>query len=310
MLLRADFKPLSPFKGFPESFSIFGAICWGIRILYGKDFLQDMLTKFREKPPFLLSSPVLKYKDNLLFPKPQLPGGWGDFETSQEYKERKSFKKLSYVSKESLLKILEGNIKTEKELWESVKNEDLKGEFIKTINTLHAQINRITWTTGGEALYNEEATFIAVPFSVFIYFYDTNYIEPVQAALRFTQLGGNKSTGMGYYEVSFQEDSFLEKYVENKSRSFITLSPVFPSEHFILEESYYDVFPLLSAVDGFYETPAGNFWKKRVLYINKGSLIKTKQEKDFHGGIKEVCKLPDKTVYQYGYAFPLYVRGE
>ncbi len=309
MLLRVDFKPLSPFKTFPESFTLFGSICWGVRVLYGKNEVESLLEAFLEKPPFILSSPLPRFREDILFPKPALQGGWKGVRNTEEYKEKKAFKKVQYISTDTLLKILKGEIKTEKELWEEVKSKPKIENPVKRVNVIHARINRISWTTTGGTMYNEETTFMATPFSVYIYFYDVSYVEKIQAALRFTQLGGNKSTGMGYCEVSFNQDTLLKEFIEHKTGRFITLSPVFPSEHFELEESYYDVFPLLSAVEGYYEMPLGNFLKKKFLYISKGSFIKTKELKDFHGSLKEALRLPDKVVYQYGFAFPLYVRG-
>ncbi|WP_461829336.1 type III-A CRISPR-associated RAMP protein Csm4, partial [Aquifex sp.] len=263
-------NPFPPFKSFPESFTLFGSVCWGVRILYGKEEVESMLEEFRKKPPFILSSPLPKIKGNILFPKPLLPGGWKSVKNAEEYKDKKAFKRVNYVDTNTLLKILRGEIKTEKELWEEIKNKDKMEEPIKRVNVIHAQINRISWTTSGGTMYNEETTFIAAPFSVYIYFYDTSFVEKVKAALRFSQLGGNKSTGMGYYEVSFVEDDSLRKFIEERTSKFITLSPVFPEEHFELRESYYDVFPLLPAVEGFYEVPVGNFLKKRFLYMSKG----------------------------------------
>lgn len=309
MLLRVDFKPLAPFKFFPESFTLFGSLCWGVRVLYGKEEVESMLESFREKPPFIISSPLPRVRGNTLFPKPLLPGGWKSVRSTEEYKERKTFKKVRYVDADTLVKILEGRIRTERELWEEIRSKERIEEPIKRVNVIHAQINRISWTTSGGTMYNEETTFIAVPFSVYIYFYDRKYADMAKAALKFTQLGGNKSTGMGYCEVSFEEDNSLKEFIENKTDTFITLSPVFPSEHFELAESYYDVFPLLSAVEGFYEAPVGNFLKKKFLYISKGSFIRTKEHREFHGSLKEARRLPDKVVYQYGFAFPLYVRG-
>lgn len=307
MLLRVDFKPLSPFKSFYESFTIFGAICWGIKILYGEEELKSMLPDFLEKPPFIISSPLPVYKGKVYFPRPHLKGGWKYFKSTEEYKVKKSLKKINYIDEETLKKILNGKIKTEKELWDHIKDKNFNNKFIKSVNIPHAKINRISWTTAGGELYNEETVYIAVPFSVFIYFYDESYIEKVKSALRFSQLGGNKSTGMGMCKVSFSEEKSLKEYIENKTDKFTTLSPVFPDESFNLNESYYEVFPVMSPVENFYEFPKGNIWKKRVVYIEKGSLIKVHKEKEFFGSLKKA--FDDKDIYYYGFAFPLFVRS-
>jgi CRISPR-associated protein Csm4 len=77
-----DLTPISSFEGFPTSDTIFGAICWAIRILpkdkgYGEEKLKEILKEFKEntKPPsFILSSafPIIKRgsKEVYFFPKP------------------------------------------------------------------------------------------------------------------------------------------------------------------------------------------------------------------------------------------------
>lgn len=70
-------KPKGSFLGPIHSGTIFGAICWAIRILYGVRALEEMLATFNERPKFILSStfPYIRRGDQLvrLFPKPQLP---------------------------------------------------------------------------------------------------------------------------------------------------------------------------------------------------------------------------------------------
>lgn len=60
-----------------HSDTLFGAICWAIRLLQGAEPLEEMLANFNEQPQFLLSSafPYLQWNDQIVrfFPKPQLP---------------------------------------------------------------------------------------------------------------------------------------------------------------------------------------------------------------------------------------------
>ena len=69
-------SPISSFQAFPASDTLFGAICWGIKRLYGDEKLLEMLKDFNSgNPRFVLSSafPLLKNgKDTPLafYPKP------------------------------------------------------------------------------------------------------------------------------------------------------------------------------------------------------------------------------------------------
>ncbi|HID66476.1 MAG TPA: hypothetical protein EYP32_06725, partial [Aquificaceae bacterium] len=57
-VVRFTFRALSPATLFPESYTIFGAICWGIKILFGEKDLKEILERFKESPLFILSSPL------------------------------------------------------------------------------------------------------------------------------------------------------------------------------------------------------------------------------------------------------------
>ncbi len=312
MLLRATFKPLSPFKYFPESFTLFGAICWGIRILYGEEELENMLSEFMGSPPFIVSSPILIKENQMFFPKPILKQGWGDVSSAEEYKNRKEAKKLKYISETALKKVLDGEVRTEKELWDFVKGEKDKNKSrIETVAVPHASINRITWTTEGGELYNEESTYISGKFAVLIKFYDVSYEEKVKASLRFVQLGGNKSTGMGACEVEFTEErGWINQYLEPTQKGFITLSPLLYEETLDLGKSYYDVFTFMAPIDNYYATVSPAIWKKKFMFISKGSYLAVKEPRNFHGCVKEalVNNQSSKKVYQYGFAFPLFTR--
>ena len=67
---------LSSFHSFPASDTLFGAVCWGIKRLYGEEKLIAMLQEFSSnKPAFVLSSafPLLQNEQDALvafYPKP------------------------------------------------------------------------------------------------------------------------------------------------------------------------------------------------------------------------------------------------
>lgn len=311
MLIRADFKPKAPLKGLPESYTIFGAICWGVSLLYGDGVLRSMLSEFRDSPPFLISSPVFKKENRSFFPKPILEDDWEDIKSYKDYAERKKVKRIRYIDEDAFRKVLEGVIRTERELWSSLKEREDEGPAVSSVNRPHASINRITWTTEGGGLYNEEVLYIGSPFSVFIYFRNTRYMDMVKASLRLTQLGGNKTTGMGYVEVEFREgERWIVEALEREAARFITLSPIFIDPAFNLRESFYETFTTLPAVDNFYALISKRVWKRKSIYISTGSQIVVKERKEDYGELKPVLRSDNITIYHYGLAFPLHMREE
>ena len=70
-------KPRGALAGEIHSDTLFGAICWAIRMLYGASYLEEMLTDFGKHPKFVLSSAFpYGYRDGVkvrFYPKPLLP---------------------------------------------------------------------------------------------------------------------------------------------------------------------------------------------------------------------------------------------
>lgn len=75
-------KPTGIIQEFPASDTLFGAICWGINHIYGKDFLEDLLKNFHShEDKFILSSTfpafysvqgIIHFYPILVLPDPQV----------------------------------------------------------------------------------------------------------------------------------------------------------------------------------------------------------------------------------------------
>lgn len=310
MLLRAVFKPRSLFRGFPQVWTVFGAISWGVRVLYGESRLLDMIEAFKEKPPFIFTSPIPYAGGECLFPKPVLPNRWGEPESEEEYSLRKKIKNLRYFPQSIFRKVLDGEVRSNQDILNFIGELEKSGYIYTELVVPHASISRITWTTTEGKLYNEEVTAMG-PFIVIFRFYSEDFLEEVEASLRFVQLGGNKSTGMGCFEVSFEEDKelgWIEEYMNLKTDQFISLSPLLYSDSLDLEESFYETLTFTGAVDNYYGWYGKPIWKDKVLYISEGSNLKVREEKYSYGDFIKVMEYGGEAIYQYGYAFPVFVR--
>jgi CRISPR-associated protein Csm4 len=130
---RIILKTKSSITSFPSSDTLFGAICWGIRIVYGEDGnfgLNKTIKSFiEERPLFVLSSsfPVFENENVRIFfyPKPirkDLSSNEVE-EIAKNYQEKcgnlkkskvviiselKKFKKVSYISEDIFKKIVDG----------------------------------------------------------------------------------------------------------------------------------------------------------------------------------------------------------
>ena len=182
-------SPESTFQSFPSSDTLFGAICWGIKRLYGDERLQEVLKEFDSgSPEYVLSSafPLLKSKENsdiAFYPKPNNSGlktkhieelakamHQKDFKKAMVdiVTKYKLFKKGEYLS-ESLFQSMQ-NGRSEKSLFDSYCHGDIKpvghmfmdniefksavgDDSKKVFNIMTVQknsIDRLTMSTGGE----------------------------------------------------------------------------------------------------------------------------------------------------------------
>lgn len=322
-LYRLLFKPEACFSTKIESYTLFGAFCWGYKKLFGEEALLEILEKFKTDPPFLISSPVIFYNGFCYFPTPQMKDDFDEPKKEEDYKKQKKLKKLEWIPKNVLLDYLEGKIKSKKELLEKFFKDEKELEKTKKLifltNTLHNSINRLTWTTTGGTLYNVTSYYYH-QFGTYILLRNKNFdIEILSKIFELVPLGGNKSIGWGRVKPiknQIERDNELERYIfPNESNKFYSLSPSFIDAIYKLEESFYQISIFSGKIENFYERLTLPILKKRVIYLDSGAQIVVKKLKNIYGSLMGVLDAPsliDKntkyTIYQYGYAFPLYVK--
>lgn len=111
-------KPKSNFVGsLPHSDTLFGSICWGVKLLYGEEALTRILDSFANgSPPFLISSafPFIDLKRRVYFlPKPECPPLQNVVRSLKETKKAKEFKKLLNVTASLFTEIISGKLSEE-----------------------------------------------------------------------------------------------------------------------------------------------------------------------------------------------------
>lgn len=327
-LFALRFLPKAGFTTLIDSYTLFGTFCWSYRLIFGEKRLLELLNRFIEDPPFLISSPVLYSNREYYFPTPYLPAKFEeqretecsfqkDTEGSHLSRDRKFLKKLYFIPWRVLKKVLDGEVNTVQDLKHALlslrENGDPSFPGIYPQLIIRNRINRLTNTVFFGGLINITVFYYPV-FLIFILLRD-NSLDPefFQYVFNRFPLGGRKSSGIGFSEVKI-ETSFLDirSYLSPTSDYIYLLSPSFLDKVYLLEHSYYMPFVYFGRIEKFYYNLLPTIIKERVLYLKSGSVLRVKDRKSVYGSLKVVAKdlsrTTDVKIYQYGYTIPLYFK--
>lgn len=318
--------PQSGFITELRSDTLWGLLCTGIRNVYGKGALEEIIETFNtHKPAFLISSAFpfsqSEKKKTLLFPKPFLPMEAyqplslnHDFSSVLEKNElRKKNAGKEFVSFEVFEHLINSNISLEEAL--------SKTEIFKpvSISTIHHSFNR----RNSEALIGETAEQYFHKDEYFfqqdiendktengLFFLIKGDSEKVEGALRWLShsgFGGDRSTGKGCFNVKIESFSISEPTDFN---AVTNLSLYFPSET-EAELSSYKFHPFFNyqveSRKGFTTSPYGkNCETKQTMMFKEGSVFPSIPGKEFYGGNiivknREIEAGLDHHIYRYGF---------
>ena len=305
---------LEPLSLFPElhSDTIFGALTYAIKELYGEEKVKEMLIDFEEEPPFILSStfPYL-FKDDIkirFFPKVILNLADGIEKSINDLKE---YKKVDFLEEEIFFKLVNGEI-TEGEIisnisnYHKVKNLLMKEDYEidigfseniipnNSINRLNSE-TKIFYTSGKE--FKNLGLFFIIEFN------DENYKPIVKSAIKFLKdrgFGKDISVGKGHFDFTIDEDYSINDFLKNQDDMdyFITLSRYIPScdeIEEINESSSYEI----GSKRGM--SSSGEI-RNQVRFFKEGSIFPI--YKDYYGTIVSSGSDSNPAV-EFGFAFPL-----
>lgn len=324
------------------STTLFGAICWGIRAIYGKKTLEDLLDTFSlDSKFFLLTStfPLLE-KDNFtlrLFPKPKLPAleaaeikkiakerGKDVFELARHYK---GFKKITFVSESLFNEILLG--KQEKDLFlqfldreahkcdawllkESEYKEVSDMSFVpKTLPIARNKIDRLISSSTGAGEFFCDFRQIYPPNTNLFFLLTTGdiaFLKPVFSYLEDSGIGGERAVGVNHFSISLKE---INLDFPTQGRKFVILSRwrVNPDELDMnrAQEFHYELLPFRAKLEtGFDFKNKTIVWKCKTFYLSEGSVLIAKEKKSYYGGLWRSVKVDDTEIRDYGFAFPAF----
>ncbi|MBN1625209.1 MAG: type III-A CRISPR-associated RAMP protein Csm4 [Deltaproteobacteria bacterium] len=328
-------EPQSSYEISLHSDTIFGAICWGIRTLFGETRLVQILDEFADSPPFLISStfPYKKDEDTFKYflPMPLLkPLSIQDLEAqiskdkkkvkelyhsakyervviSNKYKE---FRKIKFIGISNFSRII--NEPKESELFtDYLSNLLSEPRFYVVGSAQKNSLDRLTKSTtgSGNTFYVPEIAYrekFGVYFLLQCQSID-DYLRPVLKLLEDSGIGPNAKTGKNWFKVLISEGPLLTRNITQEGSSFITLSRYLKNEPICSIGSYYKITNVRSKVESRFEFAGNDVWKNRVSYFTAGSMIMPEKIKAYYGRLAPVKIINGKTIYQYGYAYPVWV---
>ncbi len=320
---------LKPLSLFPElhSDTLFGAITYAISLLYPENVVNDMISKFKEEPPFILSSTFPfawmdeKDKDFKDMEKikffPKIIFSNSNSNKVHNPKIIKKYKKVDYVEDEIFMDLCAGKL-TEDDILDNFGKDyaKVKGLLVKQDHKLdinygkntipNNSVNRINHET--EIFYSEGYEFDNMGLFFFVDFKDESYKNIVKSAIKFLKdrgFGPSISTGKGQFDYYIDEDYSLEHEFDlegSDSNYFITLSRYIPSRNdlkFITEDSSYEI--------GFKRGKSPmNQKSKQIRFFKEGSIFP--QFSEYYGSLVKTRKNPP--AFEYGFAYPLKCIGK
>ncbi len=324
--------PRACFETTLHSDTIFGAICWGIRMLFEESKLMGILEEFDKSPPFIISSafPWQKVNEGYRYylPKPNLrPLKIDELKKIAAVQHIKKEAVSYYSSKYDVIKTIEDYKEFRKIKWvplsefrRILKNLSEAAHFRRYLDKLFSEpqfwasgvvqknsIDRLTnSTTGsGNTFYHPIVSFRENHGFYFLIRTNdaTSYLKPVLRYLEDSGIGPNARTGRNWFSVEIEEKTLLPC---DGGNAFVTLSRYMVNEPLFEDKCFYKLQSIRSKVESRLEFAGEDVWKEKVTYFNAGSVITPHEHKDFYGRMAEVKEIAGKTIRQYGYAYPVW----
>jgi len=298
-----------PSETFIRSDTLFSAIVSASRKFYENDIAE----KFLRAKSLVLSSAFPFYKDEFFFPKPLnfFP------ETIKDYSQIKIFKKIKFISKDLLLKVISGS-QIEDEFFNTdyvlndclrsipnakTENENKKDKIFKKSENPHIVVDRISNST--QIFHKTEIYFNKNAGLFFIAESDENILNEFEAVLNFLGdegIGADRTIGKGSFEV---EKVNLDLSANTESDAYYSLSLYSPSkeefEQIAPEKSYYDFVLRCGWISN------KTLSRKTLRMFSEGSVLKIKSKQKPSGIVHKVL---NKEEYPELLTYDIYRSGQ
>ena len=289
-----------------HSDTLFGAICWAWKLLYGENDLLELLGEYKNsRPPFLISSTFPFIGKTMILPKPL--HGLGP--EGQEKKVRQApwvslsvFQSLAQGQSLRDYKIIRGepgNIIASLE--DASKIQDTIGKNPAWTTSEAPRVTLDRDTRRSDIYYAGDVRFLKnCGLYMLVDFLDASYKSKLKGALRLLGdegLGGERSSGRGLFTL---DDGSLSLGSDKGDKSvLLSLCRPRKDETSILPESFYGLVTRRGWVAG-----KSDKRKISVRMLVEGSVVPFRPGK-LLGSIENVGEkaVPGKEIYSYGLAF-------
>lgn len=327
----------SSVSGWLASDTIFGAICWTIRLLEGEQTLHHWLERCQSDPPewFVSSSfPFIDIDSRLHFlPKPLVLNP--DAETVAKVagverkkllevmKRAKAIGKATYISETLLAKALVGKLSAQSLLEKVLEGEiEIKGGCILTSSELsllpsnlwsttdiqHTAVDRVLTSAAEGLLYFDTEHFFSRRVGLFFLLRcpDDFPVEPIVRFWKHDGLGGNRSVGKGHFDVTAQRaDDWLNNLQPANGNAVTLISLCIPKlGEFDPSKSVYRIAVKRPKFESAFGQPS-RVYKGTLRFVAEGSSLTPKQLKDAYG---HLVKIGEQRDFE-GISYPVYHNG-
>jgi len=288
-LYKTTITPTSNFATPLQGDTIFGQICWAIRLKYSEDRLNELLKDYEEEPFLVVSDGFA----NGFLPKPTMPS----FLLGEDNNKKKENRKRVWLSFNDLIDAKFTNAKTDKE----ANNND------KNINLVRNSINYKTFTTDEKSFapYGVDEFCLSKKDIYFLLNDNFELKELRESLLLLSQMGYGKDTTVGKGRFEFSEIEQIE--IDTTSNAFMTLSPA-NLYNIEAKELFYEPFTKFGKHGQLLANK--NPFKKPLLLAKSGAVVIYDNPKSlsFIGSAIKGHSAHKNSVHQ-GYSISLPIRG-
>lgn len=314
-----------------QSDTIFGHICWAIRMLKwdGDDRLRDFISSYenhKQTPPLLVSNGFPKG----MLPKPVLlPIAQDDLKTivGKEDIIKNSFiikniKKTELILKDDFKALQKEKITSLKlfnRMYESIETIKKEMQNEQAMIVQHNSVNRIENIVkrglyAQKELFYDEESHNSGKFEIYLKtcFFDKNDLKRIFDYIKEDGFGRDKSTGKGHFDFKINEGIDLQE--SENPNAFMTLSSFIPSQN-DPTVGHYNIIHKFGKLGGLYAKGIsevyGNPFKKPLIMFSAGST--------FYDGAYQTGKVygsllsdvhQNNEIRHYAYAFPIGIKIE
>lgn len=298
-LYKITIRPISSYCSPLQSDTLFGAFCWSYLYGYGENALHKLIDHYKCGVPDIIFSNA--------FPSGRLPVPAGlnesvkesaPLETKQERYKRyiadKNRKQASFITLDGFNDIINGRAETalKGNRMDSGTKEEPQSEWRNMVSRESDTVENID---GASSLFEVEQYFAEGAFDIYIYSdFDEMLLENVLTEMFSYGIGAQRSVGKGGFRLEGRVERFGGFQYPLNPDSFVALSNFVPGRDDPTDGSYkaFVKYPKVS----YTESPEDSPFKKPILFLQAGSIFRTKPVKEIYGSCVENIALKDGTV--------------